>query len=160
MESANTSSPIPCVLVAEDHEDDVFFLRRAFEKAAVPCYLVVARDGQETVDYLGGYPPYTDRAVHPFPNLLLLDLRMPRMNGFDVLAWLRARPQFKDLPVILFTTSDMDLDLHRAQALGVSEYCVKPPSSEQLIQLVKDLAGRWLGDPAPPSQKSPGQYGV
>src|SRR5258706_9347997 len=91
-------SHIAPILVAEDEETDAMLLRWAFEKAGVPNPLVVARDGQEAVDYLEGKGDYADRVRHPLPCLLVLDLKMPRMSGFDVLVWVSDRPQFRDLP--------------------------------------------------------------
>jgi CheY-like chemotaxis protein len=137
----------PCILVAEDHEDDIFFMRRAFNKARLSSILRIVRDGQEAVDYLAGRPPYTDRVLHPFPSLLLLDLNMPRMNGFDVLVWLRGRPTFSDLPVVVFSTSDLEEDIARARELGANEYCVKPLGVDGLVGFVKELHDRWLTQP-------------
>src|SRR6185436_11022245 len=93
------------VLVAEDEETDAMLLRWAFEKAGVAQPLVVARDGKEAVDYLEGEGDCADRVRHPFPCLLILDLKMPRMDGFDVLAWLGERPRFNHLPPIVLSSS-------------------------------------------------------
>ena len=94
----------PPVLVAEDEQSDAHILRLAFQRAGIPRSLVVVTDGQEAIDYLCGNPPYTDRSAHPLPGLLLVDLKMPRMTGFDVLAWLASRPDFQHLPAIVFSS--------------------------------------------------------
>src|SRR5437868_3466591 len=96
----------PCVLVADDDPDEVYLLRWAFHRAGINHELIELRDGALTVDYLKGIEPYDDRACYPLPELLMLDLKMPRMNGFDVLAWLNGRPELKHLPAIVFSSSD------------------------------------------------------
>ena len=132
------------ILVAEDEETDVFFLRHALSRAGLPHELVVAQDGQEAIDYLSGQAPYTDRARHPLPALLLLDLKMPRMTGFDVLAWLRRRPEFKQLPAVVLTSSPDEADRRRAEQLGAAQYLVKPQNVQDLLKLVQDLQAKWL----------------
>jgi CheY-like chemotaxis protein len=141
---------LPPVLAAEDEETDAFILRRAFEMASVPQTLVVVADGQEAVDYLGGNPPYADRVLHPLPGLLLLDLKMPRMNGFDVLAWLASRPDFKCLPTVVLSSSPDDADILRARQMGARDYFVKPNSLSDYVKIVQSLHARWLaGMPNP-----------
>lgn len=132
------------VLAAEDEETDAFLLRQAFRKAGVPNDLIIARDGQDAVGYLNGDPPYADRSQHPLPCLLLLDLRMPRMDGFDVLAWLSERPQFKNLPVVVLSSSSHESDIEKAREMGAWDYQIKPHSMEQLVQLTNELSARWL----------------
>lgn len=102
------------VLAAEDEESDVFILRLAFERVGVPDPLLVVRDGQKAVDYLQGHQPYTGRLIHPLP-LLLLDLKMPRLNRFDVLAWLATRPELSYLPVVVLSSSTLDFDMLKAR---------------------------------------------
>src|ERR1051326_8590666 len=80
------------VLIAEDDPSDVFLLKRAFALAQIPATLHFVRDGQEAIDYLEGEAAYNDRTAYPLPDLMLLDLKMPKLNGFDVLSWLRRRP--------------------------------------------------------------------
>jgi len=132
------------VLVAEDEETDAMLLRFAFEKAGVPNPLLVVRDGQEAVDYLAGAGEFADRARHPLPCLVILDLKMPRMSGFDVLAWLAERPQFGSLPRIVLSSSSYESDIQRARQLGAWDFRTKPHALRDFVQLVQELNDRWL----------------
>lgn len=132
------------VLVAEDDPTDAFFLKRAFGMAEVSTTLHFVRDGQEAIDYLEGENGYSDRTTHPMPDLVLLDLKMPRMNGFDVLEWLRKQPGLKRLLVTVLTSSDQPQDINRAYDLGANSYLLKPHSSENLSELVKHVQKYWL----------------
>jgi CheY-like chemotaxis protein len=132
------------VLVAEDDPSDIFLLKRAFAAAEVNAALHFVRDGQEAIDYLLGESAYADRGAFPLPDLLLLDLKMPRMNGFDVLAWLRQQPGLKRLPVTVLTSSDQSQDVNRAYDLGANSYLLKPHSSQDLSELVKRVQRYWL----------------
>jgi CheY-like chemotaxis protein len=137
-----TQSPI--LLAAEDEETDAFFLRYALSKAGLPHELVVAQDGTEVIDYLSGQAPNPGVTRHPLPALMLLDLKMPRMTGFDVLAWLQNRTEFKELPVVVLTSSPDEADRQRAHQLGAVDYLVKPDSLQGLVKLMQDLRERWL----------------
>jgi CheY-like chemotaxis protein len=139
--STNSSRP---VLAAEDDEGDAMLLRLAFQRAEIPQRLIVVHDGQDAIDYLSGNPPYSDRSVYPQPALLLLDLKMPRLNGFDVLGWWAARPELRDLPVVVLSSSSHETDIDRARKMGAREYIVKPHGFSQLTQLMQELCGRWL----------------
>jgi len=131
------------ILVAEDSEGDAFVLQRAFEKAQIDAELHFVADGQDAVDYLLGVGPFTDRKVHPMPRLLLLDLRMPRLSGFDVLGWLQKHPTLKRLPVAVFTSSNIDKDVDRAYDLGANSYIVKPGSLNGYAGLMETLHKYW-----------------
>lgn len=134
----------PRLLLAEDESTDALILRMAFKQAGLPCSLVVVNDGQEAVDYLSGAPPYTDRSAHPLPTLLVLDLKMPRMNGFDVLTWLASRPAFKHLPAIVLSSSSDEHDIATARQMGASDYFVKPHSLSDYVQIAQTIHARWL----------------
>lgn len=134
------------ILAAEDEETDAFILRMAFEKAGVKNPLTVMRDGQEAIDYLRGAPPYDDRTAHPLPALLTLDLKMPRRDGFDVLAWLRSRPDFKDLPAVVISSSSDQKDVEKARELGARDYFVKPHGIDDFVALARTLRRRWLSE--------------
>ena len=132
------------ILVAEDEQTDALLLRMAFKKAGLPNALVVVGDGQEAVDYLTGEPPYANRLMHPLPGLLLLDLKMPRMSGFDVLEWLAGRPELKQLPVVVLSSSPQESDVAKALRMGARQYHIKPHRLEELTKFVRELAERWL----------------
>ena len=132
------------VLIAEDDPTDIFFLQRAFSSSALPATLHFVRDGQEAIDYLEGEKGYSDRDTYPLPDLMLLDLKMPRLNGFDVLAWLRKQPGLKRLLVTVLTSSDQPQDINRAYDLGANSYLLKPHTSENLFALISQLQRYWL----------------
>ena len=132
------------VLVAEDDPNDVFLLKRAFEKAGVINPVVVARNGQEAIDYLNGSGKYIDRSTHPLPGLMFLDLKMPLVDGFDVLAWLNTRTMEQKVPVIVLTSSNQERDIKQAKQMGADDYRVKPQQFEDLLEIVKDVHSRWL----------------
>jgi CheY-like chemotaxis protein len=132
------------ILVAEDDPTDAFFFQRAFRRAGIPVSLNFVRDGQEVIEYLEGMGPYADRAVFPEPQLLLLDLNMPRVNGFEVLRWIRKRPNWNHLQVVLFSGSEEPGDISRAYDLGANWYLVKPHSMEELTELIGRFKKHWL----------------
>ena len=132
------------ILIAEDDPNDTFLLARAFSKAAVQAPLHFVRDGQEVVDYLQGQNPFADRDAHPLPALLLLDLKMPRLDGFEVLQWVRRQEGLRRLLVVVFSSSSQIEDINRAYDLGANSYLGKPAASEDLFELVKSLEQYWL----------------
>jgi CheY-like chemotaxis protein len=132
------------ILVAEDDTTDAFFFQRAFRRAGIPVTLHFVRDGQEVIDYLDGKGAFADRSAHPQPQLLLLDLKMPKLDGFDVLRWVRKRPELADLVVVLFSSSDEPRDISRAYDLGANWYLVKPHSMDELTALVGRFKKYWL----------------
>jgi CheY-like chemotaxis protein len=136
------------ILVVEDTEDDVFFLKRALREAAIVQPLRVVVDGQQALDYLAGRGEYADRAQYPLPALILLDLKLPYVMGLDVLRWIRQRPEFNHVPVAVLTSSQQDSDLTATHRLGGNAYLIKPPTREKLLDLMRTLGGDW-SRPAP-----------
>ena len=112
-----------CILSAEDDENDAFLLQRAFRRAGL-SQLRTVPDGQAAVEYLGGKTIYTNRAAHPMPALVLLDINMPRLAGLEALAWIRHQPDLKALPVVMLTSSIQAKDLREAYSLGASAFLV------------------------------------
>jgi len=138
----NTSNST--VLLVEDDVNEVFLMQRAFQKAGLKNPLQVARDGQEAIDYLNHQGQFIDTMRYPSPALMLLDLKMPRKNGFEVLEWLRQQPGLKPLIVVVLSSSSLITDINRAYDLGANSYLVKPGDFDMLIQLVKTLDSYWL----------------
>ena len=132
------------ILLVEDSRDDAFFLRRAFVKAGLPHPIVDVRNGQQAVNYLSGNAVYADRALYPLPKLVLVDLKMPLMDGFELLSWVRERPELESLPVIVISSSDLAADRERAMKLGAKDYFVKPNDPEELVRLVEGLHTKWM----------------
>ena len=138
------------ILLVEDDENDVFFLKRAFHEAQIPNPLRVARDGQEAIDYLGGTEKFTDRTQYPLPCLIVLDLKMPNKTGLEVLDWLRQQPVLRCIPVILFSSSAHRNDVERSYRLGANAFVVKPSSVEERTAFARLVKGFWLGFNEPP----------
>lgn len=131
------------ILVAEDDLTDAYFFERAFRRAGIPVTLHFVRDGQQVIDYLQGSGEFADRAAHPLPQLLLLDLHMPRLDGFDVLSWVRKQAALAGLQVVIFSSSDEQKDIKRAYGLGANSYLVKPHSMQELTELVVRFKNYW-----------------
>jgi len=132
------------ILVADDDSDDIFLLRRAFEKAGLDQPIFDVSDGEQAIEYLSGESAFADRARHPLPALVVLDIKMPKRNGFDVLEWLSAHEGFRDLPVVMLSSSSQESDVAKARTLGAQEYFVKPSDSDDLRQVVQTMAVKWL----------------
>jgi CheY-like chemotaxis protein len=137
-------STLPLILLVEDHEVDVFLLRRALNKAAVTNPIFVVSDGQDAIEYLEGAGAYADRKTYPLPALLVTDLKMPRMDGFDVLAWLQSHAAFDALPTVVLSGSGLEEDVLKAKGLGADDYRVKPHEPAALAEIVHQLHSRWL----------------
>lgn len=140
---SNKSPSAVSILVADDDAQDTMLLRRAAEKACVGLRLETVSDGEEAIDYLLGRSSYADRRTHPFPSLLLLDLKMPRLNGFDVLEFVRSQPGLRRLPVLVFSSSDDPSDIRRAYDSGANSYLCKPNSNNDLSALLKAIEEYW-----------------
>jgi CheY-like chemotaxis protein len=131
------------ILLVDDDEVDILMFRRAFAKAGLSYPLVVARRGQQALDYLSGAGEYGDRAKHPLPSYVLLDLKLPRMSGLDVLAWMRRTERVKSIPVSILSGSAQGDDIERSMRLGIDSYLVKPAAFPELLEIVMELGRRW-----------------
>jgi len=136
------------ILLAEDDENDVFFMRRAIQKADLNLSMQVALDGQSAIDYLNGNGDYSDRRAYPIPQAVFLDLKLPYVHGFEVLAWIRQQPSLRDLPVMILTSSPEERDRREAEKLGAQAYCVKPPTREMVLDVLGPLVGDLLAGPS------------
>lgn len=132
-------SPYPAILYVEDDDNDAFLFRRALHKAGLFFRLNLVTDGLCAVEYLTGASPYADRDLHPLPQLMVVDLKMPRMSGFELLSWIRQQPTLAKLPFILLSSSNYSTDIHSALALGANGYLIKPSDSADLVEQLKDV---------------------
>jgi CheY-like chemotaxis protein len=132
------------LLLVDDNEDDIFFTKQALREAKVPNPVQTAADGQEAINYLSGAGKYSDREQFPLPGLMLLDLKMPRKSGFEVLQWIRQQPSLATLVVIILTTSREDSDIQRASQLGANSYLQKPSDTKILADIMLALKSYWL----------------
>jgi len=132
------------ILMADDDAEDRDFARDALARARVANDFRAVEDGQELVDYLKRRGAYEDPASSPRPGLILLDLKMPRKNGFEALEEIKADPDLKDLPVVVLTTSGADEDVVRSYRLGVNSYIRKPVTFDGLIQAMEALGRYWF----------------
>lgn len=124
------------ILHVEDDEGDAILFRKACERARLPVILHHAADAEQAKAYLVGESEFSDRARFPLPQVLVLDLKLPRMTGFEFLRWLRSQAGFEHLPVLIFTSSLARDDKAQAIEDGASSYFVKPASFEALVQIV------------------------
>jgi len=132
------------VLYVEDSADDFALLKLVSQRSGTPFSLQRAADGEEAISYLSGASDFADRGEYPFPDLVLLDLRMPRLDGFEVLEWIRANPATKTLPVVVLAGSSFRADIRRALELGANSYAAKPGKFEELQVLIDQIADVWL----------------
>lgn len=148
------------ILHVEDDANDALLFQHACRKAGVAFDLRGARDGDEAMSYLRGDPAFADRSKFPLPQLILLDLKMPRLNGFDLLSWLRQQEDYKTIPVIVLTSSNHEMDIKRAYELGANTYLVKPVGFDALVELVKTVQSYWITlnqKPGPGGSNIPGK---
>lgn len=134
-----------CILQVEDEANDVFLLQRAFRQTGITNPVHVATDGQMAVDYLSGTAAFGDRREYPLPGLVLLDLKLPRKSGREVLQWIRAQPSFRRLVVIVFTSGQYVGDVGLAYDLGANAFVVKPSDFSQYLSIARLLKEWWLG---------------
>jgi len=134
----------PAILLVEDNPDDVMLLQRAFRKANLVNPIRVVADGQAALDYLSGKSPYDDRNEYPLPALVLLDLKLPKRTGHEVLDWIRAQPGLRRLPVAVLTSSRESPDINKAYDLGANSYLTKPVDFDALLAMVKTLQLYWM----------------
>lgn len=139
------------ILLVEDEPDAFTLLQHAFAKCGILNPVHNVRDGDQAIAYLNGAGPYADRLAYPLPHFVLLDLKLPRCSGHEVLEWIRHQSSLRSLPVIVFTSSKERSDVRRAYAAGANSYLVKPSSLNRLIELVTAFRDYWLvhNEPAP-----------
>ncbi len=139
-----TELKIPLLLLVDDDDHDAFFFQNALRAADVSLRMTRLRDGQEAIDYFQGRHGFVDRRQFPLPQLVLLDLKMPRRNGFEFLRFIRSLPEFAATLVVILTGSAEEKDIHEAFRLHVAAYLLKPSRVETLIDIARHLEELWL----------------
>lgn len=137
------------ILLVDDEENDATLVKMAFKRSNVLNPVQWARDGVDAIAYLNGEGTYADRTRYPFPEVLILDLKMPRMGGFELLSWVREHPEYRVIPTIIMTSSRQDPDVEKAYNLGANTYMIKPSSFEELARLVKLAHDYWAASAKP-----------
>ena len=138
-EGRGGGGPPGAILVAEDERPDVMLLKRGLAKAGVEVPVRFVSDGEEVIEYLEGKPPFSDRGSCPLPSVLVLDLKMPRMSGLEVLEWIRRRRELDGLAVVVWTGAEFGADARTAYNLGADFYFVKGSSAEAIAGVAKEL---------------------
>jgi CheY-like chemotaxis protein len=144
-ESAQAEAKGGTVLYVEDEESDAVFMKMAFARQGMESALEVVGDGREAIEYLSGAGKYAERSEYPLPSLVLLDLNLPQVPGFEVLKWMRNHPDFAWTPVVVFSSSTLEDDRVKALELGANEFVGKPSSAMKFDEVVEMLKERWLG---------------
>src|SRR3954466_13994957 len=135
--------PHDTILVVEDDENDATFIRRAFAQSGIPNPIRWVQNGEEAVAYLKGEGGFADRAENPFPRVVLTDLKMPQMDGLQLLRWLRDNPAYRVVPTIVFTSSTAQSDVNNAFACGAGAYIVKPVELKELENVARIIGDYW-----------------
>lgn len=137
--------PLRNILLVDDSKEDVELLLEAFEDDGAVERVRTVADGRQAMDYLSGAGDFSDRERYPFPDIVLLDINMPRRNGFEVVEWMRSRSdRVKTTVVVMLTTSQEPRDVKRAYHLGANSFLVKPSTFDALCGLVRDVRSYWL----------------
>lgn len=131
------------ILLAEDDSNDVLLIQRAFQKAGLKESLKVVRDGEQAIQYLSGQGIYANREKYPLPFMLLLDLKMPACDGFEVLQWVRSDQTLKRLLIVVLTSSNLQSDVDKAYDLGANSYLVKPVEFDQMVNMIQRFEVYW-----------------
>jgi CheY-like chemotaxis protein len=132
------------ILLAEDREDDVLLIRKVFERAGLDNPLQVVHDGEQAIEYLAGAGKFSNRAEYALPWLILLDLKMPKVDGFEVLRWVRQQPGLSSTILVVLTSSEQLRDVNLAYQLGANSFLVKPVDFTNAFEMSKLIKQYWF----------------
>ena len=132
------------LLLVEDDANDILLIQRAFRKADLNIPINVVKDGDQAIAYFSGQAPYEDRVQYPLPLLVLLDLKLPRRSGLEVMEWVKRQPIIRRIPIVVLTSSRENSDVDYAYEIGASSYLVKPVTFSALESMVSALDRFWL----------------
>ena len=138
------------ILLIEDDYNDVLLIQRAFRKARIQTPMIQVSNGEEAIAYLSQQGQYEDKETYSIPTLILLDLKLPRRSGLEVLAWIRQQPLLRRLLVVILTSSQESSDLDRAYDLGINSYLVKPVNFQDFVKLIERVDEYWIELNQPP----------
>ena len=142
--SQYSAMPEAPILQVEDDENDVLLLQYAFECAGLERAVHAVSDGQEAIDYLAGEGTFADRSRHPIPCMVLLDIKLPRRSGLEVLQWMRAREDLRGIIVIMFSASSYHDEISQAYRSGANSFLIKPAGADELTKLVQVIKAYWF----------------
>jgi DNA-binding response OmpR family regulator len=137
-------SSIKIILLVEDDPNDVILIRRALKSVNAQAHLFDVGDGEKAIKYLVGEDEFADRTKYLFPDIVLLDLKLPRKSGLEVIEWVRAQEEIKSLPIVMLTSSKQAADIYKAYDLGANSYLVKPVAYENLVSMMDSFKNYWL----------------
>jgi CheY-like chemotaxis protein len=141
------------ILLVDDSKDDAFFVEKALNESGMGQSLNIVESAEEAILYLTGTGRYSERSAFPFPTVILSDLKMPRMSGFELLRWVRQHPECGVIPTILFSSSAIEADVVEAYRLGANAYMVKPTVLEEFIDLLRLTCEYWTRCERPPARQ-------
>lgn len=146
------------ILMADDDEDDILLTQKALRQGKLLNELYCVRDGEELLDYLFHRGEYADATKSPRPGVILLDLNMPRKDGREALKEIKANPDLKDIPIVVFTTSKAEEDIYRSYKLGVNSFITKPVTFDRLIEVMQMIGKYWFEIVTLPPEENNGVY--
>jgi CheY-like chemotaxis protein len=138
------NNPIPTILHVDDDPNDRLLVATAFRNVELPLSLRAEEDVEKSLAYLAGIGAYSNRDHYPIPALVLLDLRLPRKSGWEVLAWIRSQPGLNHLPVVILSSSQQESDVLTARQMGANDYFAKPVTLAPLREIVGQICSKWL----------------